>query len=222
MANVLTHPKRPADMTRDRILDAAVHHFGLHGYRGASLRGILADAGANGAAANYHFGSKAGLYEATIRRYFDRTRARRKSLLDQAERAPIGSERLEALTRAYIRPHIELILRDGEHDYGRLMTRALGESEDIAARVLAREIGPLRLRYRDALRICCPEVPSETLTRGIHLVVGVLVHAPWQDGFEPVDVRPTVDEHWETALEEAVAFACGGLIRLFGLERTVA
>ena len=65
-----------------------MRHFGRHGYRGASLRGILADADANGAAANYHFGSKAGLYEATICRYFDRTRARRKSLLDEAEQPP--------------------------------------------------------------------------------------------------------------------------------------
>ena len=51
-------------------------------------------------------------------------------------------------------------------------------------------------------------------------MVGVLVHAPWQDGFEPVDVRPTVDEHWEVVLEEAVAFAFGGLSRLFGFDET--
>jgi len=51
-----------AALTRQKILTAAVEHFGKHGFRGASLRNIIADAGVNLGAANYHFGSKKNVY----------------------------------------------------------------------------------------------------------------------------------------------------------------
>lgn len=217
MSQVLQHPRRDSDVTRQRILAAAVRHFGRHGFRGASLRGILADAGVNGAAANYHFGSKAGLVEAAVGGYFERTRALRFALLDEAEREPLGPARVRALTRAYMRPHIELVLTEGEHDYGRLVTRVMSETDDTIRHTLARHIMPIRLRYRDGLRLCCPHVDSERLTRGIGLVVSTMVQAPWDPGFESVQTRSVVTAAPEQVLDEAVAFAFGGLVELFGL-----
>src|SRR5580698_4469535 len=54
--------------TRTRILDAAEHLFAEHGFRGTSVRAITDLAGANLAAVGYHFGSKAELLAAVIRR----------------------------------------------------------------------------------------------------------------------------------------------------------
>src|ERR1700689_677128 len=54
--------------TRTRILDAAERLFAERGFRGTSVRAITALAGANLAAVGYHFGSKAELVAAVIRR----------------------------------------------------------------------------------------------------------------------------------------------------------
>ena len=50
------------DSTVDRILNAAGRQFAQNGFRHTSVRDICADANANQAAVNYHFGSKEKLY----------------------------------------------------------------------------------------------------------------------------------------------------------------
>src|SRR6202042_2002842 len=57
----------PSD-TRTQILDAAERLFAERGFRGTSVRAITGLAGANLAAVGYHFGSKAELLAAVIRR----------------------------------------------------------------------------------------------------------------------------------------------------------
>ncbi len=52
--------------TRVRILDAANQAFSDHGYHGTSIRQIVAIAGVNVAAVNYHFGGKDALYQAVL------------------------------------------------------------------------------------------------------------------------------------------------------------
>lgn len=61
-------PGRPAkiapDEQRRRILDAAAARFARHGFEGASLRDIAADAGLAHAVIRHMFGSKADLWDA--------------------------------------------------------------------------------------------------------------------------------------------------------------
>ena len=57
--------------TRERLVEAAAGLFAERGYRGATLREIARRAGANLAAANYHFGSKQRLYLEVARAEFD-------------------------------------------------------------------------------------------------------------------------------------------------------
>ena len=52
--------------TKTRIIEAAVSLFGEGGYNGTSVRDICSAAGVNGAAINYHFGDKRGLYRAVL------------------------------------------------------------------------------------------------------------------------------------------------------------
>ena len=54
----------PQDSTRQRLLEAALEVFAELGYEGASSREICRRAGANGAALNYHWGSKQALWTA--------------------------------------------------------------------------------------------------------------------------------------------------------------
>ena len=59
------HAARSAD-TRARLLEAAVEVFAEEGFRKATIQRICKLAGANIAAAHYHFGDKEGLYAAVF------------------------------------------------------------------------------------------------------------------------------------------------------------
>jgi Bacterial regulatory proteins, tetR family len=54
-----------AGSTKDRILDAAIDEFAVVGFNGTTTRAICLRAGVNGAALNYHWGSKERLWLAT-------------------------------------------------------------------------------------------------------------------------------------------------------------
>jgi AcrR family transcriptional regulator len=53
--------------TRDRLLRAGTRLFADSGYRGASVRDICNQAGANPGAVSYHFGGKRQLYRSVLR-----------------------------------------------------------------------------------------------------------------------------------------------------------
>jgi AcrR family transcriptional regulator len=53
--------------TRERLLRAATRLFADSGYRGASVRDICNQAGANPGAVSYHFGGKRQLYRSVLR-----------------------------------------------------------------------------------------------------------------------------------------------------------
>ncbi|WP_020576424.1 TetR/AcrR family transcriptional regulator [Actinopolymorpha alba] len=55
----------PEDLTaRARIRDAAMYHFGEHGFERATIRGIATTAGVSSGLVRHHFGSKQALREA--------------------------------------------------------------------------------------------------------------------------------------------------------------
>lgn len=72
----------PEDLTaRARIRDAAMLHFGEHGFERATIRGIAETAGVSSGLVRHHFGSKQGLREAcddhllkVVRRLNEQTR----------------------------------------------------------------------------------------------------------------------------------------------------
>ena len=91
--------------TKARILDAAEALFASSGFAGASLRSITADADANLAAVNYHFGSKDDLIQAVFARRLTPLNEERLRLLDQLEAdAGDGPPDLEAIVRAFLIP----------------------------------------------------------------------------------------------------------------------
>jgi AcrR family transcriptional regulator len=69
--------------TRTQILDAAERLFAERGFRGTSVRAITDLAGANLAAVGYHFGSKAELLAAVVRRAIEPITAAQGAGLDR-------------------------------------------------------------------------------------------------------------------------------------------
>jgi TetR/AcrR family transcriptional regulator, regulator of cefoperazone and chloramphenicol sensitivity len=62
----MAHPEGRSHGTRQRLLDAALEVFARDGFRGATIERICRRAGANIAAAHYHFGDKRRLYAAVF------------------------------------------------------------------------------------------------------------------------------------------------------------
>lgn len=66
----------PTSTRRERILDAAAHTFGAHGYHAASLRDIAKAADCSLTLLDHHFGNKAELLKAVIREQHDNCQKR--------------------------------------------------------------------------------------------------------------------------------------------------
>ena len=80
---------RPAEYTRDAIIKAAVNLFAEKGFEGTSVRDIVAKAGVNQAAINYHFKGKSGLYLEVLKTAFE----------GLTDRTGFSSEELRSLSR---------------------------------------------------------------------------------------------------------------------------
>lgn len=64
--------RRPGDGgAREDILEAALRRFAGHGYRGATIRAIAADAGVDPALVHHYFGTKRELFSAAVELPFE-------------------------------------------------------------------------------------------------------------------------------------------------------
>jgi AcrR family transcriptional regulator len=94
------------DETRRRLIETAERLFAQRGIEAISIRDITGQAGVNGAAIFYHFGSKDGLVEAILEHRAGEFAARRAQLLDVLEQAPDIA--LLDVIQALIKPTAEL------------------------------------------------------------------------------------------------------------------
>ena len=90
---------------RTRILDAAEKLFAEHGYDGVTLRAIAREADVDVALANYHFGRKHELFEATFMRRAELLNRWRIKALDEAFAAAAPNPpSVRAIMDAYLYP----------------------------------------------------------------------------------------------------------------------
>jgi TetR/AcrR family transcriptional regulator, regulator of cefoperazone and chloramphenicol sensitivity len=204
------------DETRERLLAAALKHFAIEGYEGASLRAIQSDANANTAAVHYHFGSKQALYAAVVETRLAPILAKRKSLLPAAAAVPDPRLRLEALVRAYVRPHLELS-RDGDGvHYARLLARMLVEFKPRLQQTFGDLVEPVRGEYLEALRALFPGASYEQLARSIAFTVSLMACAPFDPNYRSMAGREPMSGDIEDEIAVVTAFATAGFIGLCG------
>ena len=92
--------------TRERLLDAAIDHFGRHGIADTSLRGIAEAVGTSHRMLIYHFGSREGLLAEVTRE----VEARQRAVMDATYETDLPP--LEAAAR-YWEETVEATLRYG-------------------------------------------------------------------------------------------------------------
>jgi AcrR family transcriptional regulator len=173
--------------TREALLRAAEALIAQHGIGGVSLRAISVAAGQrNNSAAQYHFGSKAGLISAIVNTRLGPINAHRAELLAAADAAGRGED-VEALVEALVVPLVEFTLRrPGSGHYARFLAVSYSDPQwsDVA---LQSEHGRVfrdwRRRLEDGALAQLPK-PLRRL-RVDRAVMGVIAEvARWEAGRE--------------------------------------
>ncbi len=155
--------------TRERILDAAEALFMEHGFEATSVRLITATAGANLAAANYHFGSKEELFQAVLTRRLDPMNQERVALLDRFEReaAPNALACPRILDALFI-PALKLA-RDparGGANFLRLLGRAYADPAPFIRQFLSEQYAQMIARFKRHLAGRCRTCPARSCRGG--------------------------------------------------------
>ncbi len=132
--------------TRRRLLDAAGVLFAARGFRDTTTADICRSAGANAAAVNYHFHSKADLYAAAWRHEFERSMAE----YPPDGGAPDGASAEERL-RGHIRSLVKRFMDPASRDLD-ITHREMSDPTGLLAEVKKSMIEPLRLRHLAIVR----------------------------------------------------------------------
>ena len=162
------------DRTRTAILNAAEQLYAERGFSEVTLRDIVAAAGVNLAAVNYHFGSKDELIAELFVTRSIATNRERLNELKAAEDAADGRAPIEAVIRALVGPTLRGCLgpdREGA-TAARFMIRASIEAVPPIRKIRNREISHLR-RFASAMQRSLPDVPEVDIYWGLHFALAM-------------------------------------------------
>jgi AcrR family transcriptional regulator len=164
----------PSDHTRAAILSAAERLYADRGFADVTLRDIVAAAGVNLAAVNYHFGSKDELIAELFVTRSLATNRERLTELKTAEEAGGGRAGIDSILRALVGPTLRGCLGpDRERSTAaRFMIRASIESVTPIRRIKNREIDHLR-KFAAAMRRSLPDRSEVDLYWGLHFALAM-------------------------------------------------
>jgi|ERR1700678_205924 AcrR family transcriptional regulator len=164
----------PSDRTRALILDAAERLYSERGFGDVTMRDIVAAAGVNLAAVNYHFGSKDELIAELFVTRSLATNRERLAELKAAEVAGGGAADVKAILRALVGPTLRGCLgADNEQSSAaHFMIRASIESVPPIRRIKNREIDHLR-KFAAAMRRSLPNCDEADLYWGLHFALAM-------------------------------------------------
>jgi AcrR family transcriptional regulator len=164
----------PTDHTRTAILTAAERLYADRGFGDVTLRDIVAAAGVNLAAVNYHFGSKDELIAELFVTRSLATNRERLNELRAAEEAGSGRAGIGAVLRALVGPTLRGCLGPdrGRSTAARFMIRASIESVPPIRRIKNREIDHLR-KFAAAMRRSLPGRDQVDLYWGLHFALAM-------------------------------------------------
>ncbi|WP_375415326.1 TetR/AcrR family transcriptional regulator [uncultured Bradyrhizobium sp.] len=164
----------PSDHTRTAILTAAERLYADRGFAEVTLRDIVASAGVNLAAVNYHFGSKDELIaELFVSRSLALNRERLSELRAAEERGG-GRAGIAEVLRALVGPSLRGCLGPDRQRSAaaRFMIRASIEAVAPIRRIKNREIDHLR-RFAAAMQRSLPGRAEVDLYWGLHFALAM-------------------------------------------------
>ncbi|MEW6267808.1 MAG: CerR family C-terminal domain-containing protein [Thermodesulfobacteriota bacterium] len=212
--------------TRQRLLGAASELFAATGFHGAKVRDIARRAGANLAAANYHFGSKEALYLEVLRTHFAEIRARLSAearLPDKAALARMSRAQLEALARMRLQTMLDILVGPPPGIYGRLIQREMCDPSAALPHIVDEFIRPNLEEMRLVFRALYPSLTAAEVDRCSFSMVGQVM---FYHVMRPAVLRFLGRDEYGRGFTRQLAehifdFSLGGMERLASRRRRV-
>ena len=160
--------------TKEQILNVAERLFAENGFAGTSLRSVIREANVNLSAVNYHFGSKEGLFSASVARTAQPIVKGELANLKRCQKE--NNLSVEAILEALLTPALEVVLNssNGSINCARFMGRCRTEPDSI--RDLAeRHFRESQEAFLDALGRVLPDLSRTELAWKLDLVIAVLL-----------------------------------------------
>jgi AcrR family transcriptional regulator len=166
--------------TKDRLRAAAEVLFAAKGFRGISVREITERAGANLAAVNYHFGSKASLLVQILEQHVGELNRERLAMLDRLEAEAAANHtpmQLESVLEAFLAPAVRRFLDEGGEDYPALLARLHQDPTPELIEALVRIFAPVAERFFAAIRPLAPHLDDTALLARSMFLKGAMLHS---------------------------------------------
>jgi AcrR family transcriptional regulator len=180
--------------TRATILDAAERLFAEHGVHGVSNRQVADAAGqGNTAVVGYHFGTKADLVRAIVRRHTTAIERTREEMVAQVA----GSDDLRDWLACLVRPTFEHMATLGSPSwYARFGAQVM--TDPALREILVEEhlSSPFLVRILDGLHACLPSLPPAVFRERGDVARHLLVHVPVERERALADGTPTTRATW--------------------------
>ena len=202
--------KKTPTATRERVIEAAERLFAERGLDAVSIRDIIAAAGANLGAINYHFGTKDRLIEAVFeRRLVPSAQEQLRALAAVEKAAGDRPPKLEAVLEAIFRPVVEEAMdpKRGGATFGKLMARSLVDPNPVMERVMHSHFATVIKRFDSALMRAMPSLAPGDVFWRMHLLMGGLHQSLLLLGRKPPPGAPALNLDAETYVRRFVAFA---------------
>jgi AcrR family transcriptional regulator len=162
---------RPADLTRQALVAAALAVFAEKGFAAGSIRDITRRAKANQAAVTYHFGGKEGLYREVLRSAV--AAFEESALVDEEQAATLPRE--EALARFVRQQLVPLAKRDQFSRYVRLFAWEHVSATKVFRDFIATENLPI---LAAAGRLVRRYLPDDASPEEVAVLTVWLIHQP--------------------------------------------
>jgi AcrR family transcriptional regulator len=164
-----------SDQTKNAILSAAETLWAERSFGEVTMRDIVAAAGVNLAAVNYHFGSKDELLADLFVSRTTVLNRERFAELKAAEEAGGGKASVDAILRALVGPPLRWCLSPDRQRSAaaRFLTRASVETVPPIKKIVDREFRHLQ-RFAVALRNALPEREEVDIYWGLHFALAMI------------------------------------------------
>lgn len=164
-----------SDQTKTAILTAAEMLWADRSFGEVTMRDIVAAAGVNLAAVNYHFGSKDELLADL---FISRTTVLNRERFAELKAAELdggGRPSVEAILRALVGPPLRWCLSPDlqRSAAARFMTRASVETVPPIKKIVDREFRHLQ-RFATALRVALPDRDEADIYWGLHFALAMI------------------------------------------------
>ena len=208
---------RNSEETKERILCAAQSLFAQRGFEAVSLREITAEAEANVAAVNYHFGGKDALIDAVIVRHMMPVMTERMKLLAVAQQRADDSSGVIPVVEtldAFMRPFLMVMNESGENKalFAKFCGRIMSDVGSNLPAEAVEQFSMMVQKFTQALSQALPHVGQQELMWRLHFSFGVMAHT-LMHGERLVEVTKGAcgEPDFETTLKRMIDYCIGGL-----------